>query len=601
MRYQPLLYLVLFAIGGIVLAEYWGDKNLRMILLVAYPAMLGLLILWRKAGFRDWRSVLLGLMTLGLFFGMHRFSSPAKPLPVFAGKQTFIFEIDRKLNSSEKYRRYQIRILKVQQQPRLAPFLAVMNMPKNEPRLDFAHYYQTEAYVNQVSPPSADFQFDYAKYLSRQNIFYQIFTKEKLLPQPKTQLSLNDQIQQKRLDILQNIDDSSLEERPKQFLKGIILADRTDLEAGTNEDFTQTGLVHLLAISGGHMVLIFWVVRVALGVVAPFANYQMRYILALVFIWLFSIFINYGFSVVRSSLMITIYYMYVLLQRQPSLLHAAALSAFVLLLCNTNALFDAGFQLSYAAVLGIIFFNNLILAKITTRSRNKWVKKLEQIASITLSAQLGTLPVVLIYFHQYNVLSLVYNLFIIPISEVFIIFSLLMTPLFAFHISPEILNLLYSKTVSGFLYVIHFLAQGNFLMLREIAFSFGEFLAMTGCLFCLYFWLKNFRRGLWMFFTSLMIFAFVRLSYNHYWQENNEILAVKNFREQLYFAKKENTAVAIIPEKYRDANQRQKLEKNLLSPYRVSRRLKNLSLQFYPEGTEKVTIEGKEFPLGNEK
>lgn len=601
MRYQPLLYLALFAIGGIVLAEYWEQKTLRMILLAAYPVLLGLLIFWQKSGFRDGRSVLLGVLAFGLFFGMHWFSLPSKTQPAFAGKQTFLFEIDKKLNSSEKYRRYQIRILKVEEQPKLSPFFVVMNVPKNELRPDFAHYYQTEAYVNQVSPPSADFQFNYAKYLSRQRVFYQIFTKEKLLPQPKTQLSLYDQIRQKRLDILQNIDDSSLEERPKQFLKGIILADRTDLDAVTNEDFTQTGLVHLLAISGGHMVLIFWVVLAVLGVAAPFVNYQMRVMLALGFIWLFSIFIDYGFSVIRSSLMITIYYMYVLLQRQPSLLHSAALSALILLVADTNALFDAGFQLSYAAVLGIIFFNDLILAKITTRPRHKWVKKLEQIASITLSAQLGTLPVVLIYFHQYNLMSLLYNLFIIPLSELFIIFSLLMTPLFAFHISPEILNLIYSKSVSGFLYVIHFLAQADFLMSREIPFSFGEFLAMVGCLFCLYFWLKNFRQSKWIFLGSLLFFAVVRLSYHQYWRKTEEILPVKNFREQLYFVKKGNAGVAIIPEKYREASQRQKLEKNLLSPYRVSRRVKNLSLQFYPEGTEKVSIEGKEFPLEGEK
>ena len=75
----------------------------------------------------------------------------------------------------------------------------------------------------------------------------------------------------------------------------------------------------------------------------------------------FAVFIDYGSSVVRSCLMLTFYYVMILLQRKPDLLHSMALSGLIILIADTQQLFDIGFQLSFLAVFGIYWLNRPVL------------------------------------------------------------------------------------------------------------------------------------------------------------------------------------------------------------------------------------------------
>lgn len=109
---------------------------------------------------------------------------------------------------------------------------------------------------------------------------------------------LADKVKQIRLDFLQRIDSSMLSTESRDFLKGIILADRTDMDAGISADFTKTGLVHFLAISGTHMIIIFWLIMFFLKRCFPLRLRNVAVIISLLLIWCFAVFIDYGSSVV---------------------------------------------------------------------------------------------------------------------------------------------------------------------------------------------------------------------------------------------------------------------------------------------------------------
>src|SRR5690606_8536139 len=151
-------------------------------------------------------------------------------------------------------------------------------------------------------------------------------------------------------------------------------------------------------------------------------------ITSLLFIWLFAIFIDNRNPVIRSCIMLTIYYVYVLLQRKPDLLHAMALAAFIILIVDSQQIFDVGFQLSFIAVLGIYWLNLPILNRFP-KYRNKPQLYMFSIGSITLAAQFATLPLVLYYFHQFSLISFIANLVIIPIAEIIIIYSMFLAPM----------------------------------------------------------------------------------------------------------------------------------------------------------------------------
>ena len=198
--------------------------------------------------------------------------------------------------------------------------------------------------------------------MMRQRVFHQIYIPEIESVSEIEKTSFRDRVRQFRQNILLNINKSQyISQKNKELLKGIILADRTEMDSETTEDFAKAGVVHILAISGTHFGIIFGVILWGLS---KLIDRRKSIVIALIFIWLFALLIDFGNSVTRSCLMISIYFISVLLQRKSDLLHSLSLSAMVILMIDTQQIFDVGFQLSYSAVLGIYWFNKVISNRI---------------------------------------------------------------------------------------------------------------------------------------------------------------------------------------------------------------------------------------------
>lgn len=535
-------------------------------------------------------AVVVFFCVLGAFTHFLDFKKPQNP--TFDGKQNMVFQLRKKLNSSEKYRRYEVEILKVVNSGS-APFNAVISVPKADEQLDFSKYYQSESYINRVEAPNNNFQFNYAKYLSRKNIFHQAFINGELIAVPKKALTFSEKIKQQRLNVLQNIDHSSLQPRNKEFLKGIILADRTEMDEETVSDFNKSGLVHLLAISGTHMVIIFWLLIWVLRKLIPLKFRNLSIILALVFIWFFAIFIDYGSSVLRSCIMITAYYMFVLLQRKSDLLHALALAGFMILIFDTNQIYDVGFQLSFLAVLGIYWLNQPIL-KYLPKPKNNFQNFLVNIPSVSLSAQLATLPLVIYYFHQYSLVSILANLIIIPFSEIIIISSLVMTVLLVFKIDFSLFNLIYDFMVNTLLSAIKWFANLDFAFFKNIPMTLLEAsLLLLSFYFLRDVLLKKDFKSAVRFSYGILIFFALRISLNFYHYQRDEVLATNYFRDNVLVSKHHGEAVFYIREKSKP----DKIEKYIVEPYLNSRRIKDFKIETVKPNVSAVKIGKKVYKL----
>ncbi|AZI23559.1 ComEC family competence protein [Chryseobacterium taklimakanense] len=576
-------------IGGILLYDRFPVDSLYIYNALALSLItLGFAIFQFKK-FRSF-AVVVFFCVLGAFTHFLDFKKPQ--IPTFDGKQNMVFQLRKKLNSSEKYRRYEVEILKVVNSDS-APFNAVVSVPKADEQLDFTKYYQTETYINRVEPPNNNFQFNYAKYLSRKNIFHQAFVSGELITVPKKALTFSEKIKQQRLNVLQNIDHSSLQPRNKEFLKGIILADRTEMDEETVSDFNKSGLVHLLAISGTHMVIIFWLLIWVLRKLIPLKFKNLSIILALVFIWFFAIFIDYGSSVLRSCIMITAYYMFVLLQRKSDLLHALALAGFMILIFDTNQIYDVGFQLSFLAVLGIYWLNQPIL-KYLPKPKNNFQNFLVNIPSVSLSAQLATLPLVIYYFHQYSLVSILANLIIIPFSEIIIISSLVMTVLLVFKIDFSLFNLVYDFMVNTLLSAIKWFANLDFAFFKNIPMTLLEAsLLLLSFYFLRDVLLKKDFKSAVRFSYGMFIFFALRISLNFYHYQRDEILATNYFRDNVLVSKHHGEAVFYIKEKSKP----DKIEKYIVEPYLNSRRTKDFKIETVDDSISEVNIDGNIYPL----
>ena len=580
MNKQPLLLMLLCYVLGIFFCDLIPTSIHQTVFLMSFALVFTMLSFFKVKILKELKNYSLGFLFFSVGVFSHYWHSKKSEIPNFQGKQTVVFQINKKLNSNKKYRKYEV-LAKAEGNE----INAILYVPKEEKQLDFKNYYQTKVYINKVESPKNDFQFDYAKYLARKGIYYQSFATDEILEAPKKTLTISEKIRQERLEILNTIDGSKLPKREREFLKGIILADRTEMDAEMVSDFSKSGLVHFLAISGTHLAIIFWLILYLLKPIFPAKFRKIPIVLSLLFIWSFTIFIDYGSSVVRSCLMITAYYSFVLLQRKPDLLHAMAIAGFAILIFDTHQVFDVGFQLSFIAVFGIFWLNEPILKNLP-RPKNKIQDFLFNVISVSLAAQIATLPLVIFYFHQYSFLSIVANVIIVPFSEIIIIFSLLMTVLFAFKLEFSWLSFIYEKLVDFLLKSIHFFADQDWFFIKNIPLNWVELIILFVVIFLLRGLFLHQSKTMLRFLGIALLFFMVRIIVDFYQFKKTETLVVENFNQKTIIQKEGNRAIFWVDKK----SNNEMLKRFIIEPYITSRRIERYEIKVDPKGFSEVKI-----------
>ena len=588
MQKQPLLILCICFILGIFFQDYASLKSSEIYLFIIISLFSLGLFLVKNFLFYRLRPVSLCLLFFSFGIFLHLLNSEKPKLPELKTKENVIFKITKKLNSNQKSRRYEIEAWKGN-----SAFKSVLSLPKSEKEFDFLHYYKAEVYINKIEKPYSDFQFDYAKYLARKDIFFQIYLPSSYQSSKREDLSIAEKIRQKRLETLVKIDASDLSKPSREFTKGIILADRTEMDKEIVQDFSKSGLVHILAISGSHMAIIFWLILLILNPVFPARLINYKIVISLLLIWSFAIFIDYGSSVVRSCVMISAYYLFILLQRKTDVLHSMALAAFAILIFDTNQVFDVGFQLSFLAVFGIFWLNKPLL-KYLPKPNNNFQNFLVNVISISISAQLATLPLVIYYFHQYSFISIIANLVVIPFSEILIIFALLMTFLNAFSLQFSFLNLIYDFCVSYTLKVIHFFATIEFAFYKTIPFTLLEAVVVFIIIYFLRFLIVKFNgKNMLRVAYFLLLFIVLRVVLNFKAKEIDEVLIHQYFKEKVISVKNQDKVQFIMHENLN----RDKIEQYVIEPYLTSRRTKNFEVIEIAKSIDQIKIGGVKYDL----
>ena len=579
-----LILFLSFILGIFFQDEFlWSEKQVFGFAGISF--LLGFLILMKNFFIQKIKIVFIFNLFFSLGILLHFINSEKPKLPTFQKNEKLIFTLDKKLNSTTKNRRYIIHL-----QTNYGDFPSVLSVPKELKELDFFHAYRAELWMNAPQKPNNNFQFDYQEYLSRQNIYFQSYLPKSYEIANRKNLNFNEKIKQNRFQLLHKIDESELSTKTQNFLKGIILADRTEMDEITVQDFNKSGLVHFLAISGTHIVIIFWMIMLVLNFVIPVRFRKFSIVFSLFLIWFFALYIGFGNSVVRSCLMISVYYIYVLLQRKPDLLHSLSLAGLIILFINTNELFDIGFQLSFLAVFGIFWLNTPIL-NLFPKPKNKLHKIGLNTISISAATQLATLPLVLFYFHQSSWMSIPANLVIIPFSEIIIIFSLVMTIFFHLDIQFKFIFEIYDDITKFLLKIIHWFAEQNYAFEKMIPMNIFEVLWCFGIVFSLRFLLKKFSFKILLYvFLLISCFLFLRhfLTLNE--SRKNEILVTNYFKDTIIIEKKQ-TAVNFY---FNEKSDTIKIKKNIVEPYLTSRRTKSYKIYF-------ITNEELKAGIGNIK
>lgn len=571
---QPIFIIVITFILGIFFQEFIGVNYWLSVIIVVVMFLLSIISFY----FFRWRikMLILGFLFLSLGSLCHFINKNQHPAEVRQLSGNIVFKLEEKLKSNTKNKRYKVEVFFDNKR-----FNAVLSIPKTEQDLDFRHYYSGFGFIHRIEKPSHDFLFDYQKYMMRQRVFHQIYIPEIESVSEIEKTSFRDRVRQFRRNILLNINKSQyISQKNKELLKGIILADRTEMDTETTEDFAKAGVVHILAISGTHFGIIFGVILWGLS---KLIDRRKSIVIALIFIWLFALLIDFGNSVTRSCLMISIYFISVLLQRKSDLLHSLSLSAMVILMIDTQQIFDVGFQLSYSAVLGIYWFNKVISNRILMFNprimekiqKNRLGQYFLSLLSMTIAAQLGTLPLIIFYFHQVPLISILANFFVIPLSECLIIVSLFITILFGFGVNAQYINIVYDGFASIFLKLVKVFALIDGFLLENIYLNSIEFIFLLVIVYLLRDFIEKFSMKINLrLLLVLLFFIGVRWGSNQWQLQKNEKLMIDYFDTNIMIIKNKGVATIIIPPEL-DIKQ---IRKNIIFPYMNSRRIGDIKI-----------------------
>lgn len=205
-----------------------------------------------------------------------------------------------------------------------------------------------------------------------------------------------------------------------KFLRGLIIGDRTDIPMEIKTAFINSGVMHILAVSGLHVAI---VAMILLALLQAARVPEKPRIIATCLLLVYYIFLTGGAaSVIRSVIMAIVFLGGKLSQHRADFYNTLALSAIVILLIDAKQFFQPGFQLSFAAVFSLVYLYPKMHAASRflpgTLRRTTWVRFCIAAFCVSLAAGIGTLPFTSVYFGKISLAGFVANMIVVPLSNI---------------------------------------------------------------------------------------------------------------------------------------------------------------------------------------
>ena len=348
--------------------------------------------------------------------------------------------------------------------------------------------------------------FDYKEHCLFNHIYYQAFLKPDgyLLLNTKSTTFLGSLIIKARFTVLTILRKNIANPTSLSVAEALLIGYRDDLDKDLVPAYNNTGVIHIIVISGLRMGMIYGLL---LFLFSPFKTKKWvrvaKPITIILVLWGFCLVAGAAPSVTRSAVMFTVIVLGECIGRRTNIYNNLALSALIILLVNPFSLWDGGFQLSYAAVVGIIIFYPII--RNWFFFQNKILAFVWNLSAVTIAAQILTLPLILFHFHQLPTLFLFTNLLAVPFSCIILYVELL---LLVFSRIPFI-ALTLGKIIGWMLGVMNtYITNVNdlpFSVWQNIQVSLPQMLLLYGCIIGIAGWLM-FNNKRWLF-TGLSFFV----------------------------------------------------------------------------------------------
>jgi competence protein ComEC len=343
-----------------------------------------------------------------------------------------------------------------------AKILVSTVIKENQPIIEYGREVKFKGELTKPAGVRNPAGFDYRRYLAQKGVAARLFTMEiertgRVKTYSLTETGIN--IRNRIVYVIER----SLPEQQAGLLNGMLIGYREGLTSEVQEAFTDSGLTHIMAVSGANTAFIALPVAFLLKKLRVPTN--LADILLICFLIMFVFITGFEASVLRAVAMASLFIIGRILMRDTDTITLIAFSALILLIYNPYMMFNIGFQLSYGATLSLVTMFNYVKKLL----EHKFIPPvIREILAATLTAQLGVLPITLYYFNRISIISLLSNLLVVPLLEIITIGGMLMAVFGQFFIAfSKFLGIINNILLTFILYVVKYSSQVPFAVIQE--------------------------------------------------------------------------------------------------------------------------------------
>ena len=273
-----------------------------------------------------------------------------------------------------------------------------------------------EKHPEAIPAPGFPGEFDYKGFLARGGIHFRQFIGQKFTVLDSSEVSsLRYWMQDFRKMLVGIIEEKVPDPDSQQIASALLLGQQGDLDKEIRDAYSETGTMHILAVSGLHVGIIYAILLFPLKAIKlPKTSRKVYLLLVMLLIWAYALLTGFSPSVIRAATMFSLFTVGQLRERKPHAFNVLAFSAMIMIAFDPGVIDEVGFQLSYLAVAGILLLQPVILR--WWLPPNQILEYIWQLTAVSLAAQLATFPLSIFYFHIFPTYFLIANLIIIPLS-----------------------------------------------------------------------------------------------------------------------------------------------------------------------------------------
>jgi competence protein ComEC len=310
-----------------------------------------------------------------------------------------------------------------------------------------------------------------------------------------------------RQRLMESFEHLQLTEVERSVLSAITLGHKSDIPKEVRQQFSVTGVAHILSVSGFHVAIVCgFLLRILSFLSGNNAGRWIRYLLSLLLLWTFTVISGLATASIRAAIMLTLYLTGRQLSRTIDKYNTLAASAFCMLVYNPFYLYDIGFQLSYTAVAFILYLQPCLSRLIELK--NPLLKTPWEWITLTLAAQTGVTFLCLYYFGQFSVVFLLTNLPLMLIATLLIPITLLWMLSPAWLPGWDLFRYMIERLTHSMIWVVDTFGNlpGSFLSFR---FDLGTMLLCYGALFFIFMYFEKRRPKLLLVSLFLLLLVIV--------------------------------------------------------------------------------------------